>query len=82
MMRRILIRSAILLLVLCPVLLTEASAQSCEKAVRDVNVQLSPKIDQQELVEILRSLNDTHNKRLPAKFVNKRTARSWGMAPW
>ncbi len=81
MIRRILIRSAILFLFLCPVLLTEAYAQSCEKVVRDLNVRLSPRIDQQELVEILRNLNDTHNKRLPAKFVNKKTARSWGWHP-
>jgi len=81
MIRRVLIRSAILLLILCPLLLTGAYAQSCEKIVRDVNVHLSPGIDEQELIEILRNLNNTSNKKLPAKFVNKQTARSLGWKP-
>ena len=81
MIRRVLIRSAILLLVLCPFLLTEAYAQSCEKVVRDVNVRLSPKIDEQELIEIIRNLNRTNNKKLPAKFVSKQEARTRGWKP-
>jgi ribonuclease T1 len=81
MIRRVLIRSAILLLVLCPFLLTEAYAQSCEKVVWDVNVRLSPKIDEQELIEIIRNLNLTNNKKLPAKFVNKQEARTRGWKP-
>jgi len=44
-------------------------------------VQLSPKIDEQELIEILRSLNSTNNKRLPPKFVIKQEARSQGWRP-
>ena len=79
MIRRVVIRSAILLLVLCPFLLTEAYAQSCEKIVRDVNVRLSPGIDEQELIEIIRNLNNTGNQKLPAKFVNKQAARIKGM---
>ena len=81
MRRQRLIRSAIILLVLCPFLLTEAYAQSCEKVVRDMNVRLSPAIDEQELIEILRNLNHTNNKILPTKFVNKKTARSRGWKP-
>lgn len=81
MIRRVLIRSAILLLVLCPFLLTEAYAQSCEKIVRDVNVRLSPGIDEQELIEIIRHLNSTGNRKLPAKFVNKQAAGSKGWKP-
>jgi len=81
MIRRVLIRSAILLFVLCPFLLTEAYAQSCEKVVRDVNVRLSPKIAEQELIDIIRNLNRTNNKKLPAKFVKKQEARTRGWKP-
>ncbi|MHB8137821.1 MAG: ribonuclease domain-containing protein [Smithellaceae bacterium] len=81
MIQKMLIRSVICLLILCPFPLTQAYAQSCEKVVRSFNVQLSPRIDEQELVEILRNLNSTDNKKLPAKFVNKREARSWGWKP-
>ena len=72
------IQSAVLLLFLCPILMTQAYAQTCETVVRDVNVRLSPRIDEQELIEIIRNLNNTNNKQLPAKFVNKKTARSRG----
>ncbi len=75
------IPSAILILFLCPFLLTETYAQSCEKIVRDVNVRLSPRIDEQELIDIIRHLNNTNNKKLPIKFVNKQTARSRGWKP-
>ena len=81
MIKRIVIQSTILLFVLCPFLLTGACAQSCEKVVRDVNLRLSPAIDEPELVEILRNLNHTNNKKLPMKFVNKQTARSRGWKP-
>jgi ribonuclease T1 len=81
MIRKIVIRSAIILFILCPFPLTEAYAQSCEKVVRGVNVRLSPKIDEQELIEIIRNLNSTNNKKLPAKFVNKQEARIRGWKP-
>lgn len=72
---------AILLLFLCPFLMTQAYAQSCEKIVQDINGRLSPKIDEQELIEVIRHLNNTSNRKLPAKFVNKREARSQGWKP-
>lgn len=81
MMRRIKILSTIFFLVLCPFLLTQAYARSCETVVRDMNLQLSSKIDEQELIEILHSLNNTNNARLPARFLNKKTARSRGWKP-
>ncbi|MEE9910807.1 MAG: ribonuclease [Deltaproteobacteria bacterium] len=81
MVRRVVIRSAIFLLVLCPFLFAQAYAESCEKIVRDVNIRLSPGIDEQELIGIIRNLNHTNNKKLPAKFVNKQTARSLGWRP-
>jgi hypothetical protein len=49
--------------------------------VHAVNAQLSPKIDEQELAEVLRSLNSTNNKKLPPKFVIKQEARSQGWRP-
>lgn len=58
-----------------------AAAQSCEKVVHELNMRLSPRIDEQELVEILRSLNSTGNKRLPAKFITKHQARLKGWQP-
>ena len=81
MVQRILTRSVILLLFLGLFLPAHVHAQSCEKVVHAANVQLSPKIDEQELIEILRSLNSTNNKRLPPKFVIKQEARSQGWRP-
>ena len=81
MVHRMMTRSVILLLFLCLVLPAHVHAQSCEKVVHAINVQLSPKIDEQELIEILRSLNSTNNKRLPPKFVIKQEARSQGWRP-
>jgi ribonuclease T1 len=81
MVQRILTRSVILLLCIGLFLPAHGHAQSCEKVVHAVNVQLSSKIDEQELIEILRSLNNTNDKRLPPKFVIKREARSQGWRP-
>lgn len=81
MIRRIVIQSTILLIVLFPCLLTQSYAQSCAKVVPDINVRLSTKIDEQELIGILRNLNNTNNQKLPAKFLNKKTARSRGWKP-
>ena len=81
MIRRITIQTAMLLFVLCLLPLTGAYAQSCEKVIRNMNARLSPAIDAPELVEILRHLNQTDNRKLPVKFVNKQTARSQGWKP-
>lgn len=81
MIWKTLIHSAILLLVLSPFLLTETYAQTCDKVVHHVNAGLSLKIDEQELVEIIRNLNMTNNKKLPAKFMNKQMAQSRGWKP-
>ncbi len=81
MIRRITLPTAMLVFLLCLLPLTGAYAQSCEKVVRNMNARLSPAIDEPELVEILRHLNQTENRRLPAKFVNKGTARSQGWKP-
>ena len=46
-----------------------------------MTVRLSAAIDEQELIEIIRHLNNTNNQKLPNKFVNKQTARSRGWKP-
>lgn len=81
MRQQALMRSVIFLLILCPFVLTQAYAQSCEKIVRSVNVRLSPRIDEPELVEVLRYLNATNHKQLPPGFVSKREARARGWKP-
>jgi ribonuclease T1 len=74
-------RSVILLLLLGLVFHTPVYAESCDKVVHTVNLRLSNMIDEQELTEMLRSLNSTNNKKLPPKFVTKREARSRGWKP-
>jgi ribonuclease T1 len=83
MIRRIATPSAVFILFICFCLLMPAQvlAESCEKVVHAVNAQLAPKIDEQELVEILRNLNKTNNKQLPPKFVTKQEARTCGWKP-
>lgn len=71
--------TAVLLACLLPV--TPLRAASCENAIAAVSRQLRARIDQQELVEVLRSLNETDNRQLPPKFVTKRKARSMGWQP-
>jgi len=80
MKQRILTIPAIIFLVLFIgiFLAAQVYAESCEKVVHTLNVRLSPGINEQELVEIFRSLNKTNNKKLPPKFVGKKEARSRG----
>jgi ribonuclease T1 len=75
------VRSAVLLLFFSLSLLAHAHAASCEKIVSEINDQLRSRIDQQELTEMLRSLNHTNNRQLPPKFLKKREARSRGWQP-
>ncbi len=56
-------------------------AVSCEEVVRELNANLSPRIDEQELIEVLKNLNSTHEKNLPPQFVTKQQARSEGWKP-
>jgi len=79
---RLLLSPVSLILLICFSLLQQqAHAESCEKVVHELNSRLSPRIDEQELVEILRSLNSTNNKKLPPKFVTKQQARLQGWKP-
>ena len=75
---RTLIGSAILFLIVSLSLITQSQAASCEKVVSAINAQLPSPIDQRELIEMLRSLDHTNNKKLPPKFVTKQEARSRG----
>jgi ribonuclease T1 len=56
-------------------------SNSCEVVVSELNQHLSPKIDEGELVSVLRRLNETNNKRLPARFVTKKQAQKLGWRP-
>jgi ribonuclease T1 len=56
-------------------------AQACEETVRKLNATLNLRIDEQELVLILRALNETNNKKLPSRFVTKSQARKLGWKP-
>lgn len=56
-------------------------AVSCETVVKDLNNSFDPKIDTAELVDILRTLNSTKNRELPAKFITKREASRAGWKP-
>jgi ribonuclease T1 len=79
--QRKVIRFAILIFFICLNLITQAHAASCEKIVSAVSAQLPSKIDQNELIDMLRSLDHTNNKKLPSKFVTKHKAREWGWKP-
>jgi len=54
---------------------------SCETVISGLNQSLNPKIDEKELVSILRTLNKTGNKRLPGKFITKKQAQKMGWRP-
>jgi len=75
------VAAGVLLLLVSFLLPGQARTESCEQVVDAFNARLSPKIDQQELIEILRSLDSTNNKKLPPKFVTKREAQSRGWKP-
>ncbi len=56
-------------------------SRSCEAVVSEMNQSLTPKIDEKELVMILRTLNQTRNRKLPPKFITKSHARRMGWKP-
>jgi ribonuclease T1 len=57
------------------------SAEKCEETVRKLNGSLHPRIDEKELVLILKTLNETDNRKLPPKFITKNRARKLGWKP-
>ncbi len=78
---RVAISSVIILLFMSLSLGSHARAASCEEVVSDFSARLQARIDQQELIETLRTLDQTHNRTLPPKFVTKSEARSRGWKP-
>jgi hypothetical protein len=58
-----------------------AAGERCEDTVRGLNRRISPRIDEGELVTVLRTLSESRNRRLPEKFVTKRQARKMGWTP-
>ena len=58
-----------------------AQTETCQSVVHALNKQLSSKINEQELVDILKTLNSTGDKRLPQKFIAKKQAIAKGWRP-
>ena len=58
-----------------------ALAETCEAVVKELSLSLHPMVDEKELVAILRTLNETGNKKLPPKFVTKNQAKKVGWKP-
>jgi ribonuclease T1 len=56
-------------------------AEKCEETVKMLNGSLHSRIDEKELVLILKTLNETENKKLPPQFVTKSRARKLGWKP-
>jgi ribonuclease T1 len=75
------ILSVVILLLISLSGVAGAQTASCENVVAAVCAGLPSGIDQPELVEALRDLNHTNNKRLPPKFGTKREARQRGWKP-
>jgi len=78
---RLIIETALALLWISIVYPAYSNAEPCNVVVRELNARLSPKIDEQELVRIIVSLNNTGNRKLPDKFITKRQARAAGWKP-
>lgn len=76
LLRRGLLLAAVMTLCSQPVF-----AEKCEDVVQNLNRQLSPRIDEKELVEVLRSLNASGNMALPDQFVTKQQAKRLGWRP-
>jgi ribonuclease T1 len=56
-------------------------AEKCEETVRKLNESFNLRVDEKELVLILRKLNESDNKKLPSQFVTKSQARKLGWTP-
>jgi len=80
-MRRATIGAVAVFLLIALGMAVPVQAASCEQAVAELNARLPSKIDPQELVEILRTLDQTGNRQLPRKFITKRGARAKGWKP-
>lgn len=75
------IRKMLPLLLLLAIGAGNAAAATCEEAARELNSRLTPKIDEVELADALKSLNASANRNLPDKFVTKQQAQRAGWKP-
>lgn len=57
------------------------SAVKCEETIRNLNGSFQPRVDEKELVLILKALNESDNRKLPPKFVTKSQAMKLGWKP-
>ncbi|MBI5069442.1 MAG: ribonuclease [Deltaproteobacteria bacterium] len=57
------------------------SAPPCEQVVRELGARLPARLDEAELVGVLRSLDASRNRSLPPTFVTKREAQRAGWRP-
>ena len=65
----------------CPLSNGSLQAASCEFVVQELSGKLPVKIDVAELIDVLRTLNQSGNRQLPAKFVTKQEAKAAGWRP-
>jgi ribonuclease T1 len=56
-------------------------AEKCEETVRKLTGSFNAGIDEKELILILRTLNESDNKKLPPQFVTKSRAKKLGWKP-
>lgn len=71
--------AVVLAVILC--LPSISVAASCEEVVAELNRKLPKKVNEPELVEVLRSLKATNGKKLPPRYVNKARAYQAGWKP-
>ena len=79
--RRLIVPAVFVLLSCFIILPAFAQTETCQSVVHALNKQLSSKINEHELVDILKALNSTGDKRLPQKFVAKKEAMAKGWRP-
>ncbi len=80
--RNLIIQATFILFFLCVVCShVYAQTASCETVVHLLNSRLSQKIDEQELIYILHSLNHSGSRKLPSKFITKKQASKLGWRP-
>lgn len=81
-MGKLLIRAFYILAVLCAAAwIPIVHAASCREVAHALNRHLQPKIDEEELANMLDTLNASRNAQLPDKFVTKRQAQQAGWRP-
>ncbi len=78
---RVVLALLFILLSCCLTVPAFAQTETCKSVVHALNKQLPSKINEHELVDILKTLNSTGNKNLPRKFVTQKRARAKGWRP-